>query len=62
MGRHNLDFDKIVKQLNIDDGPKGDHKDKLRWEMLRQFNASKESTSTGGSIILPINWASDKAF
>jgi len=49
MDGHDFDFDKIVKHLNIDDGPRGDHKDKLRWEMLRQFNASKEGTPTDGS-------------
>lgn len=48
MDGHEFDFDKIVGGLDIDDGPKGDHKDKLRWEMLRQFNASTETTPLGG--------------
>jgi hypothetical protein len=48
MDGHDFDFEKIVKHLDIDDGPRGDHKDKLRWEMLCQFNASQERTPTDG--------------
>jgi len=49
MHGHDHDFDKIIKRLTIDDSPQGDHKDKLRWEMLRTFNASKEGTRSDGS-------------
>ena len=48
MDGHKFDFEKIVSGLKIDDQPRGNHKKKLRWEMLRTFNASKE---TPGSVL-----------
>ncbi len=42
MEKHEIDIEKVVNQLHIDDEPKGNHKDRLRWEMLKTFNSSKK--------------------
>jgi len=39
MDGHKFNFEKIVSGLKIDDESTGNHKEKLRWEMLRAFNA-----------------------
>jgi hypothetical protein len=40
MEKHDFDMEKIVDQLNIDDEPRGNHKDRLRWDVLKVFNSS----------------------
>jgi hypothetical protein len=40
MEKHDFDIEKIVDQLNIDDEPRGNHKDRLRWQMLKVINSS----------------------
>jgi hypothetical protein len=44
MEKHDFDMEKIVDQLNIDDEPRANHKDRLRWEMLKVFNSSNDAT------------------
>lgn len=48
MDAHDFDFEKVVNRLKIDDKPKGDHRHKLRLEMLRTFEASKQTVKTDG--------------
>ena len=48
MNAHDFDFEKVVNRLKIDDKPKGDHRQKLRLEMLRTFEASKQTAKTDG--------------
>ena len=35
------DIEKVFEGLGIDDEPRDNHKDRLRWEMLKTFNSSK---------------------
>ena len=46
MGANESEFEKIVNKLNIDDKPSTQHKDKLRWRMLAEFNAHGEDEKT----------------
>jgi len=48
MNAHDFDFEKVVNRLKIDDKPKGDHRQQLRLEMLRTFEASKKTVKTDG--------------
>ncbi len=48
MNAHDFDFEKVVNRLKIDDKPKGNHRQKLRLEMLRTFEASKQTVKTDG--------------
>lgn len=43
MEKHDLDIETIVDQLNIDDEPGGNHKDRLRWDVLKAFNSSNNT-------------------
>ncbi len=43
MEKHDFDIEKIVDQLNIDDEPRGNHKDRLRWNVLKVFNSSSDT-------------------
>lgn len=43
MEKQDFDMEKIVDQLNIDDEPKGNHKDRLRWDVLKAFNSSNDA-------------------
>ncbi len=48
MNGRTFDFEKIVKDLNIDDGPKGNHKACTKQEMLRAFHNANETEETDG--------------
>lgn len=50
MNKFDQEFKRIVEGLEIDDKPRSEHKDRLRWQMMSEFNDScvRDVSSLGG--------------